>query len=295
MFQSARVAPIVGEIDRAMREAIAVRAICPSLAEAMEYAALGPGKRVRPVLAWLCGEAVGGHGRETLAAGVALEFVHAFSLVHDDLPAMDDDDLRRGRATLHVARGEAMAILAGDGLLTLAFDVLARDAGDTGLAGALMAELSAATIAMIGGQVLDTLGGDPPESAELRVRKVHEQKTGALIRAACRMGVIAGRGLAPGPKDPALDAVSTYADALGLIFQITDDLMDVEQEAGHVGKRVGKDLEAGKLTFPGVLGVEASRREVGRLLTVAHEALGPLAGAGRVLAELCDAIAHRTR
>jgi len=263
-----------------------------NLRDAVRYATLGGGKRLRPVLAWACCEAVGAEGARSVAAGAAVEFVHAFSLVHDDLPALDDDDLRRGRATLHVHAGEAMAILAGDSLLALAFQSLRHDAGmDPAVALRLLDELAPATQAMIAGQVLDTLGGfgasDGDDAA--RVEAVHRQKTGALIRAACRMGALAG-----GCDAAQLARVTAYAEAMGLMFQIVDDLLDATGETEHVGKRTGKDEAAGKLTFPGVHGVAGARAAADRALRTAlaeAEALGPHAAG---LADLARLMARRT-
>lgn len=278
-------------IEAALHDRVAARDLPAGLVDAIRYALLGGGKRLRPLLAWHAAIAAGGAGERSLPAGVAVEFVHAFSLIHDDLPALDNDDVRRGRPTLHRHAGEAMAILAGDALLALAFGVLANES-PTPLAQPLCAELTTGTSAMIAGQVYDTLGGIPAGiQGPQRVRLVHRNKTGALIRAACRMGAMLG-GVDAGPR---LDAITAFGDAVGLMFQIVDDLIDVEQPAEHVGKRTGKDAPAGKLTYPSVLGVEGSRREVARLEREAHEALAPLGPTAGGLAELCKTMATRTR
>jgi geranylgeranyl diphosphate synthase type II len=253
----------------------------------------------------------GDAGAASLPAGAAVELVHAFSLVHDDLPAMDDDDLRRGRPTLHIHAGEAMAILAGDAMLSLAAMALSipPEGGapvSDALHRGLLAELNRGTMGMISGQVLDTLGGfdDGVPEAD-RVERIHREKTGALITAACRMGALVGlerAGLDP-RADGAdrLDAVTRYADAIGLMFQVVDDLMDVEQSSEHTGKRTGKDAEAGKLTYPGVHGVERSRAFVSELLDRASGALAALPGVGSgraggdVLQELASYLAQRTK
>jgi geranylgeranyl diphosphate synthase type II len=263
----------------------------PALRDAVRYALIGGGKRLRPLLAWHSAVAAGGTGPESLPACIAVELVHAFSLVHDDLPALDNDDLRRGRPTLHRHAGEALAILAGDAMLTGAFGVLV-DAVPTPLGQRLAAELAEGAAGMIAGQVYDTLGGLPEGlDAFQRVATVHRNKTGALIRASCRMGAI----LAPAGGGPALDAVSAYGEAVGLMFQIVDDLIDVEQPPEHAGKRTGKDSQAGKLTYPGVLGVERSRAEVTRLARAAEDALAPLGSPARGLMELCVVLTRRTR
>jgi geranylgeranyl diphosphate synthase type II len=278
-------------IESALFDRLAARALPPALLAALEYALRGGGKRIRPLLAWHACLAAGGAGEQSLPAGVAVEFIHTFSLIHDDLPALDDDDLRRGRPTLHRYAGEAMAILAGDALLALAFDVLAREV-EPRLVRPLCEELTAGTSAMIAGQVYDTLGGFPESLAPTeRVRLVHRNKTGALIRAACRMGAILGGA----PHGPVFDALSAFGEATGLMFQIVDDLIDVEQPEQIAGKRTRKDASAGKLTYPGLLGIEASRAEVRRLADEALHAIRPLGDAAASLASLCEALAQRTR
>lgn len=268
-----------------------------ALADAVRYSFLGPGKRLRPLLAWHACAAVGpmgnldAAGEPALPAAAAVELVHCFSLVHDDLPGLDNDDLRRGRPTLHKATSEAMAILAGDAMLTLAFSVLTRSITAPGLASALVNELSAATGAMIAGQVHDTLGGFPDGLDDQdKLRLIHTNKTGALIRASIRMGALCAH-----PLPSALSALSRYADAVGLMFQIVDDLLDVTQTTEHLGKKAGKDIDAGKLTYPGVLGVDRSRAEVTRLRGEAIGALAPLGPQAGALRDLADYLAVRSR
>lgn len=284
----------IGAINAFLDSTTAGLDLPPNLKEAVRYALLGGGKRMRPILAWHCCIAAGGHGEESLPAGAAIELIHAFSLVHDDLPALDNDDLRRGIPTLHVHAGEAMAILAGDAMMSLAFEVLARGGPDR-LAGRLGYELSRATTAMIAGQVYDTLGGfDPGLGPRDRLELIHRNKTGALIRAACRMGAMSARGGRGADEgSDALAAVSRYADAIGLMFQIVDDLLDVETTAEQTGKRTRKDAEAGKLTYPGLIGVDASRREVERLEGVAMQAVDILGPDAKALRELCHMLAVR--
>ncbi len=273
-----------------------------SLTDAIRYSLLAPGKRIRPLLAWHACVAVGGNGEDSLPAGVALELIHAFSLVHDDLPALDNDDLRRGRPTLHKHAGEAMAILAGDAMLSLAFDqLLAQDHLHELLRVALCRELSNATDRMISGQIYDTLGDapgglDPALPPEDALRLIHENKTGALIAAACRMGALCGLPTASHPTaDRVLRAISEYGRSLGLAFQIVDDLLDVEQPASHVGKRTQKDHDAGKRTYPGLLGVEAARRTAHELQDQARAALAPLGEKARSLELLAEYMTRRTR
>ena len=224
------------------------------LAEAMRYSALAPGKRLRPYLVTRCCELAGGTREAAWPAAAALECVHAFSLIHDDLPAMDDDDLRRGRPTCHKQFGEALAILAGDALLALAFELVVRDAPEA-VAAALVCELARGTgwSGMIGGQTADVLGEAKPADLPL-TRYIHARKTGALFVTACRVGALVGGG------PPTLaDALGAYALDLGHAFQIADDLLDVTSTAEKMGKNVGKDAQQGKQTFPRCVGVEAGR------------------------------------
>ena len=270
--------------------------LADSLRDAVRYALLGGGKRLRPCLALECAAAVGAPRESALPAAAAVELIHAFSLAHDDLPAMDDDDLRRGRPTLHKATSEAMAILAGDAMTVLAFRAIASEGVDLALAGLLTRELADASGAMIVGQVYDTLGGLPEGlDARQRVALIHRCKTGALILASCRMGAMMGlHSIGAQGRADALDALTTYGTAIGLMFQIVDDLLDVEQTPENTGKRTGKDAAAGKATFPGVLGVEGSRAEVERLRGAARRALAPLGARGDELARICDFLAVRT-
>ena len=290
-------------IDAYLAECLASAGLPENLTDAMGYSLLAPGKRVRPLLAWHSCAAVGADPKASLPACSAVELVHAFSLVHDDLPGLDNDDLRRGRPTLHKHTSEAMAILAGDAMLTLAFGVLVERAPDAART-MLVKEIAAATSAMIAGQVYDTLGGMPDSLDRLgRLRTVHENKTGALIRASCRMGALSGLislGVAPAAleRDARLEAITRFGAAVGLAFQIVDDVLDVTQSTAHLGKRSGKDLDAGKLTYPGVLGVEESRRVVRELETVALGALegvGPRREAAEPLRDLCTYMAVRSK
>jgi len=279
------------EIEVTLEQCLAARILPPNLREAMEYAVLGGGKRLRPLLTVLSCEAAGSAWDRSLPAAAATELIHAFSLVHDDLPAMDDDDLRRGRPTVHVKYGEGMAILAGDALQALAFELLCDDAYTPEQSAGLIRELAGATSQMIAGQVYDTLGGlDQGLDARQRVEAIHRCKTGALIRAACRMGAIAGDADAG-----TLERISRYGAAVGLMFQVVDDLLDVTQSTEHTGKATGKDMTAGKITFPGQLGLDATRAEIRRLHAEARTAVEPLGGDGARLLDLCDYLAVRTK
>ncbi len=228
------------------------------LAEAMAYSLLAGGKRLRPVLVLAFADATArasnGGGEAANDAACAVEMIHTYSLIHDDLPAMDDDDLRRGRPTNHKVYGEAMAILAGDALLT---DALAQVATGDGpqVRARLASELALAAGAggMVGGQVLD-IAEDRPAELDYLVR-LHRMKTGALLKASCRLGVIAAGGSAAD-----LQAAETYGEAIGLAFQIADDVLDVTATAEQMGKPTGADAGAGRHTFPAVVGLEASRK-----------------------------------
>ncbi len=279
-----------GRVDAYMEAWLAQRPLPPNLAAAVRYVFDGGGKRLRPLLVLRTCEAVGGESEAALAPAAAIECVHAFSLVHDDLPAMDDDDLRRGRPTLHKHAGEALAILAGDLLFGLAFELVTTEL-EPELAGRIARELARASNDMIAGQVFDTLPGpDSSSTARERLELVHRNKTGALIRCACRMGALVG-----GADARALASATAYAESIGLMFQIVDDVLDVTQTTEHLGKTAGKDAEQGKLTYPAVLGLAASRAEVDRLRAAAHRALEPLGAAADPLRDLCDWVAVRTR
>ncbi len=262
-----------------------------ALQEALRHSVLGGGKRLRPVLTLLSCEAVGSTRNRAAAAAAAVELVHCFSLVHDDLPAMDDADLRRGQPSLHVHAGEAMAILAGDAMMSVAFEWIAASGLSAEATSRLSATLAGAITALINGQVYDTLGGFPPGlSPRERLEMVHRNKTAALITCACRMGGICG-----GASAAQLAWLDDYGAAIGLMFQVVDDLLDVTQTTEHVGKATGRDSGAGKLTFPGLHGTAHSRREVERLQVEAHQALEPLGKPAALLRELCDFMAVRTR
>lgn len=261
------------------------------LAEAAQYGVLGGGKRLRPALVIQSCRAVGGHHNAALAAAAALELVHCFSLVHDDLPALDNDALRRGQPTLHIHAGEPMAILAGDLMLAMAFGLVADSNNTADVRSQLVSELAEGTSDMVAGQVYDTLGGLPEDLTPLeQVKLVHRNKTGALIRSACRMGGLCGNATADD-----LAALTVYGEAMGLMFQVVDDLLDVTQSSGHVGKATGKDAACGKRTYPGVLGEDACRNEIDRLLGEALDAVRILGPNGHSLGCIAELMAIRTR
>jgi geranylgeranyl diphosphate synthase type II len=278
------------KVEQYMAEFLENRPFPPNLRDAIAYALLGGGKRLRPLLTLLSCQAVGGKREQAMAPAAAIEMVHAFSLVHDDLPAMDDDDLRRGKPTLHKHTSEAMAILAGDALLALAFELLACRLKDSSLVGTVTRELAVASNNMVAGQVYDTLPVfDADVSDREKLEIIHEHKTGALLRSACRMGAICG-----GANAAQLDALTRYAEHIGLMFQVVDDLLDATGNAEELGKAANKDQQAGKLTYPGILGVEGSRAEVLRLRSEAMGALEVFGDSANPLRELCEYMAVRT-
>lgn len=291
---------LVAEVEACLRDFVTQRDLPRGLADAVIYAALGPGKRVRPTLAVRCAEAIAGPleaqswPEGLLPAAAAIEMVHAFSLVHDDLPAMDNDDLRRGRPTLHKHTCEAMAVLGGDALLALGFELISTGVADPALSGRLIRELAVATNDMIAGQVLDTFPDTDDHLPDIdRLVRVHRLKTGALLRAACRMGGHCASG--GGADADQLHALSEYADAVGLMFQVVDDLLDVTSDAAALGKATQKDAAAGKLTYPGLMGIDGARAEVERLKDAAHAALEPLGEHAESLRRLAADLAVRRR
>ena len=282
-------------VDEALDRLLPPADAWPSrLHESMRYAVFGGGKRVRPVLARAACRAAGGDPEAILEAACALEMVHTYSLIHDDLPALDDDTLRRGRATVHVAFDEALAILAGDALLTEAFAVLGRwpegDAFAPRRAEACrLVAVAIGSLGMVGGQVEDLEAtGAAPDG--VRLRRIHGAKTGALLGAATELGaLLAGAGVA------ARDAFAAFGRRLGLLFQIADDILDVTGSAASLGKSPGKDAAAGKLTYPAVFGLDAARRERDALAGSLAEDARRLEGADGTLGALVAFVARRDR
>jgi geranylgeranyl diphosphate synthase type II len=267
----------------------------PRLLEAVEYSLMAGGKRLRPVLVLECASACGKKGGmpaaknpSVLAAAVAIELIHTFSLVHDDLPAMDNDDLRRGLPTNHKVFGEAMAILAGDAMTTMAFEVIAAGA-EPHLVPSLVCELAGASgpQGMIGGQVLD-MDGENKSLLLKDLQRLHRLKTGALLTSACRLGAIA-----VGASCSALSAVTDFGAHLGLAFQIVDDILDVTSTPERLGKAVNKDQAKGKNTYPVLMGLEGSRLEAQRQLQKALAAIKPLGEATRALETLAGFVVQR--
>jgi geranylgeranyl diphosphate synthase, type II len=284
-------------VDRRLDELLArERTSPPSLREAMRYSLLAPGKRLRPILVVVAARAARGSAPEALAAACAVEMIHTYSLIHDDLPAMDDDDLRRGLPTCHKKFGEALAILAGDGLLTLAFQVLAEHYPARTAAGCCL-ELArgAGCGGMVGGQV-DDLAWERAEQPRTlaALEHIHHHKTGALFQACLKLGVWCAQG-ERGLDPDLLERLEVFGRCFGLVFQITDDLLDVEGQTADTGKRVQKDAARGKLTYPGLLGIAASRDHAADLGRQARAALAPLGAGGEPLLALMDFVLARDR
>jgi geranylgeranyl pyrophosphate synthase len=272
-------------------------AVAPQrLHEAMRYATLNGGKRVRAALVYAAGEALGAASEALDAPACAVELIHAYSLVHDDLPCMDDDDLRRGKPACHRAYDEATALLGGDALQTLAFDLLATDphlnmvAGERRLRMIHALARASGSLGMAGGQAIDLESvGRTITAATLQ--DMHGRKTGALIHAAVMLGVLTAES-----ADPAhVEALDRYGHAVGLAFQIVDDILDVEGDTVELGKIAGADQARNKPTYPAVIGLEASRVRASALYRSALESLAPLRDNGRSLAELASFILERTQ
>ncbi len=279
--------------DDALEEALRAHVLDDTrLQAAMRHAALLGGKRMRPLLVYATGRMLGADDAALDAPASAVELIHAYSLVHDDLPAMDDDALRRGQPTVHVAFDEATAILAGDALQTLAFRQLADAPAPAEVRIAMVRELATASgaLGMCGGQAFDidaTGRGGDIGLAELE--RLHAMKTGALLRCAVRLGALAG-----GADAPAQAALDRYAEALGLAFQIRDDLLDIEADSATLGKTAGKDVAQNKATFPALLGLDGSRARLADLREVMAEAIAPFGDDAAALAELARMVVERS-
>ena len=260
-----------------------------TIMEAARYAALGGGKRLRPFLTVETARMLGGDIDTALTAGCALECLHVYSLVHDDLPCMDDDALRRGKPTVHIAFDEAMAVLAGDALLTRSFGILAELDTSPEIQVALIADLAKAggMSGMIGGQVVDITVAEG-ERDEALITELQAMKTGALIEYAVRAG-----GIVSGATDPQIEALSSYARDMGLAFQIQDDILDVTGDAETVGKAVGKDENLGKATFVSILGLDGARERAATLGQSAKNHLEPWGEAAQTLRDTVDFVLER--
>ena len=283
-------------IDAALDRYTQFGADCPEqLGEAIRYALLGSGKRLRPRLVLMAAEACGCSIDAALPAACAVEMIHAYSLVHDDLPAMDDDDLRRGRPTCHKVFGEATAILVGDALLARAFEVLARDIEPSSVAAKCCAILgkAAGATALVGGQAADLeMAADTEKQLNGSLKEleaIHRRKTGALIGASLELG-----GVVANASREQLEALAIYGEKVGLAFQITDDLLDVTGNQATVGKRLAKDADHGKLTFPRLLGCEASREQAATLVEEACVMIEIFGSRAEPLRTLANFVCTRT-
>ena len=285
------------EVDAELENILLPRVGRPAqLTRAMRYAVMGAGKRIRPILALAAAEAVGGTKarRRALRPGCAVEMIHAYSLAHDDLPAMDDDDLRRGKPSLHRKFDEATAILAGDALLTDAFGVLVpsrrRDAEEADRCVRVVAELAsgAGSVGMVAGQVADMAAEGTARPTRRAVDDIHKRKTGALIRAAVRAGAIAA-----GADAPQLRSLTRFAESFGLAFQIVDDLLDETADVAVLGKAGGGDRERGKATYPALLGIEGARAAAARERKAAVRALAGFGRGGEPLEAILDRVFAR--
>ena len=279
-------------VEAALDRLTPVESIHPvTIHRAMRYSLFAGGKRIRPILCVAAAAAVSPEAPGVLSAACALEMIHTYSLIHDDLPALDNDDFRRGKPTNHKVFGDAMAILAGDSLFTLAMQTLAAIEGlEDSRVVSLVRELSCASgtvDGMIGGQVTDIEGERQAPTAEL-LNLIHRAKTGALLRASVRMGGICARA------DPyQLEALSRYGEHVGLAFQIVDDILDVEESSAGLGKTAGKDAAQGKITFPAVYGLELSRQMATQQCAAAHEALALFGERAGRLHQIADLIVMR--
>ncbi|GGD57110.1 polyprenyl synthetase family protein [Pseudoxanthomonas indica] len=282
----------VGRVEAMLERSLPGAGQAPQrLHAAMRHAVLGGGKRIRPLLVYAGGAVLGVEAEELDAPAAAVELIHAYSLVHDDLPAMDDDDLRRGRPTVHVAFDEATAILAGDALQTRAFEVLAQDGASAQVRLAWVQTLAHASgvAGMCGGQALDIDATGREQSLD-ELARMHAWKTGALIRASVRLGALAG-----GAEGATLERLDRFAAALGLAFQIRDDILDVEASSEQLGKTAGKDVAQAKSTYPALLGMEGAKARLAEQRQVMAQALSPFgadADALRALGELAVLRSH---
>lgn len=284
---------LAAEVDAFLARCLAeLSEQCPDrLREAMRYSLLGAGKRLRPLLCLLSCEALGTERTQAMPSAAALEMIHCYSLIHDDLPAMDDDDLRRGRPTCHIQFDEATAILAGDALQCLAFETLLQSPGTPSLAlveSVRVLSQAAGPEGMVAGQMDDLWAEKAGGDASL-LASIHRRKTGAMISASVVLGAIAA-----GAEKEDLDRLRKYGDSIGIAFQIADDLLDVESTAENTGKRTGKDEARGKLTYPSIHGVDASREMASRFVEQAIDVLEPYGDAAAPLRQLARFMIDRS-
>jgi geranylgeranyl diphosphate synthase, type II len=281
-------------VDRALERWMPGEEVLPrSLHQAMRYSVFAGGKRLRPILMIAACESLGGHAGQVLHAACAMEMIHTYSLIHDDLPAMDDDDFRRGRPTNHKVYGEATAILAGDALLTEAFRILADAEANRSVPPATVIKVIelvaryAGSQGMVGGQVVD-MESEGKEIDFPTLEYIHTHKTGGLILASVQVGALLG-----GANDSQVAAIKRFGGAAGLAFQIADDILDVVGDQQHLGKNVGSDQARGKATYPAQLGLDEARQRADELCGIAISALAPLGQSAEILQELARYIVNR--
>ena len=292
-----RLLPLREIVEHALENYLKPSEGCPArLADAMRYSVLAPGKRLRPMLALLAAEAVGGQPKVALPAACAVELVHAYSLIHDDLPAMDNDDLRRGLPTCHRKFDEATAILAGDALQTLAFEILSHELpSDRALRCCQILSRAAGRSQLVGGQADDLAaegrfdGLVAGNRSVEHLQKIHLRKTGAIIQASLCLG-----GVASGASADHLEMLEHYGRSIGLAFQVVDDCLDVESTSEQMGKNTRKDSVIGKLTYPSLMGLEASRRWANQLVEEACSSIAPLGAAASNLIDVAKYVVDRS-
>ncbi|MEX3961081.1 polyprenyl synthetase family protein [Paraburkholderia sp. EG286B] len=282
---------VLDRVESALDHYLPAADVLPApLHDAMRYAVMGGGKRVRPLLCHAAGELTNATPEALDAAACALEMIHVYSLVHDDMPCMDDDDMRRGKPTVHVKYDEPTALLVGDALQSQAFVTLTSEVLGAQHQASLVRELALASgsIGMAGGQAIDLASVGHSLTRE-QLETMHRLKTGALLRAAVRMGALAGET----PSAQSLAALDKYAAAVGLAFQVVDDILDVTADSATLGKTAGKDAKDGKPTYVSIIGLDASRALAQRLRADAHAALEPFGARAQRLAELADLVVNR--
>ncbi len=292
-----RVGPLRDLVETSLARYLQPTAGCPQrLADAMRYSTLAPGKRLRPILVLLASEAIGGEIEAALPAACAIEFIHAYSLIHDDLPAMDNDDLRRGLPTCHRKFDEATAILAGDALQALAFEILSEELpDDQALKCCRILSRACGRSFLVGGQADDLaaegrFGDQSPTARSVEhLQNIHLRKTGALIQASVSLG-----GVTAGASSEQLEMLARYGRAIGLAFQIVDDCLDLESTSEQMGKHTRKDSVLGKLTYPALIGLEDSRRWADQLVDEACGSLAPLGAAATNLIHIAKFVVERS-
>lgn len=279
------------QVDSTLTQCVEQSSIDPQLQAAMRYSLFNGGKRIRPALVYMTHQLLGGISETADSAAAAIECIHSYSLVHDDLPAMDDDDLRRGQPTCHIAFDEATAILAGDALQCLAFELIANDtqlSADIRIKLVQLLTQASGHQGMVAGQAFDLRHVGQPLNLQ-QLEAMHQHKTGALLRAAVLMGATLSADVTP----QALDQLDQYAQAIGLAFQVQDDILDIEGDSATIGKPQGSDLEQDKPTYPALLGLEGAKTKLAQLHQQAHSALEPFGESASTLRALADFIVQR--